>query len=300
MIVVITGPTGVGKTALSIEVAKHFNTEIISGDSMQVYRQMDIGTAKVTEREAEAVSHHMIDILDPSQPYSVAAYQKDVRQLIETFQVNNRLPLIVGGTGFYIKSVLHDFNFDDAFRDDSIDALYENTSNETLHQQLKTLDPPSAKAIHPNNRKRILQALNRAQQGVPKSEQTAQDTVVYPYLLIVLTMDRHKLYERINDRVEAMFDAGLLEEAHALYNRNDLSKTAKQAIGYKECFAHFEGLLSLEDTKALIKKRSRQYAKRQLTYFKHQFDAKVVDVTHMDDAEKFTEIIKLINNALSK
>jgi len=301
MIVIITGPTGVGKTALSIDVAQYFNTEIISGDAMQIYQTMDIGTAKITEEEAKQVPHHMIDILDPSEAYSVARYQADVRCLIESFKSRDKLPLIVGGTGFYIKSVVHDFNFDQAYRDDTVEKAYEHLSNDTLYQTLQAVDQATANNVHPNNRKRVIQALNRVDQGAPRSQQINQEKVVYPYVLIVLTMDRQTLYDRINARVSQMFDNGLLEEAKQLYDRGDVSKTASQAIGYKECFAYFDGVLSLDDAKSLIKQRSRQYAKRQLTYFKHQFKkSHVLDVTDMSAQDKVTTVIDIIKKAQNK
>ena len=299
MVVVIAGPTGVGKTALSIEVAKHYDTEIISGDSMQVYKTLDIGTAKVTAEEADGIPHHMIDILSPEEPFSVAMYQREVRALIKRFEDKGKLPLIVGGTGFYIKSVLHDFDFDGSVRDEDYDRRYRDLDNKTLHERLKAKDPKSADTIHQNNRKRVLQALIRAEEGTPKSARTEGETPLYDYCLIVLRMERTTLYERINQRVDAMIQAGLLKEARALYEKGP-SSTAAQAIGYKELFEYFEGHVTLETAIETIKRNTRRYAKRQYTYFFNQFDPHVIDVDGKDIKTISSEAISIIDRALKQ
>ncbi len=277
MIIVIVGPTGVGKTRVSIELAKRLNTEIISGDSVQVYKGLTIGSAKVTEEEKEGIKHHMIDILNPQESFSVALYQRYVREAIKTIESQGKIPIIVGGTGFYIKSTLHDFNFDQAHRDAHFDVKFESYSNEELHDLLKRRDEKASKLVHPNNRHRVLQSLFRAEQGVKRSEQSNQEKPLYDYRIIGLTMPKEKLYERINQRVEMMFHQGLVEEVKHLYDAN-IHTQATQAIGYKELYQYFNQEVSLEEAKEAIKKHSRQYAKRQYTYFKNQFNVKWFNV----------------------
>ena len=295
MIIVIVGPTGVGKTALSIELAKALNTEIISGDSIQVYKGMNIGSAKVTEAEASGVKHHMVDILEPTEEFSVALYQKYVRSAIDDLYQRGKTPIIVGGTGFYIKSALHNFDFSEAHRDHDYDAKFEDTRNEALHQQLIQLDPDAAEMIHPNNRKRVIQALFRAEQGVKRSEQTKQHQPLYDYRIIGLTMPKDKLYERINQRVEMMFHQGLVYEVKALYDQK-VDSQAIQAIGYKELYQYFNQEVSLETAKELIKRNSRRYAKRQYTYFNHQFNIRWFNVNPDD----FPQTISDVKDYLSK
>ncbi len=297
MIIVLTGPTGVGKTKLSLALAKHYQTDIISGDSMQIYQGMDIGTAKVSAEDQAQIKHHMIDILPPQEPYSVANFQRDVRAKINDLQKENKKPFIVGGTGFYIKSVLHDFEFDDTKRDFTLEAQYQAYDNESLYQKLQTLDAKTAKKLHPNNRKRILQALSQAKKGQPISEKTNQSQPLYDYIVIVLTLQREKLYETIEKRVDTMFAQGLVKEAQNLYKQN-LSYTAKQAIGYQELFAHFDGDYDLKEAKTRIKRNTRRYAKRQLTYFKHQFNAEIIDTTKMDFQALLKKSQSLIDQAL--
>ena len=276
MIVVIVGPTGVGKTKLSVELAKYYGTEIISGDSVQVYKELNIGSAKVTKEEMQGIKHHMIDVLEPSEDFSVAIYQKMVREKIKEFEDKDLLPLIVGGTGLYIKSVLYKYNFSDTKRDHAFEEERKEVDNETLHQELKEKDPVSADKIHPNNRKRVLQALQRAETHKVSSE-TSKDEKVYDFLMIGLRMDREELYQRINNRVDQMLEEGLLEEVRGLYEKG-ISYTASQAIGYKELFAYFDGKTSLEEAVETIKTKSRQYAKKQFTFFNNQFDVHWIDV----------------------
>jgi len=271
MIIVIAGPTGVGKTALSLEVAKHLDVEIISGDSMQIYRGMDIGTAKISKEAQNEVSHHMIDIIDPEQSFSVADYQKTVRSHIKDIQSRGKIPLIVGGTGFYIKSALHDFRFEGKASSDAFMKAHESMKPMELYNELRTLDRDAAKKIHPHNKKRVLRALEKAKSGTPLSQEKRGDVPLYDYLLLTLTMERDLLYERINNRVDEMLEEGLLKEAKGIYER-DIAKTAKGAIGYKELFEYFDGSISLEEATERIKQNTRRFAKRQITYFKHQFD----------------------------
>jgi len=294
MIVVIVGPTGVGKTALSIALANYYDTEIISGDSVQVYKDLTIGSAKVTKDEMDGIKHHMIDVLEPSEDFSVAIYQKMVRDKIQEFEDNNLMPLIVGGTGLYIKSVLYNYNFDDTKRDHVFEDELRDVDNETLHQQLEEKDPLSAKKIHPNNRKRVLQALRRADTHKVSSE-TSKDEKVYDFIMIGLRMDREVLYERINTRVDQMIEQGLVEEVKALYEKN-IQSTAVQAIGYKELYEYFDGEVSFADAVNNIKTKSRQFAKRQFTFIHNQFDVHWIDV----DVHHFDETIEDAKRYINK
>ncbi|MDE5978327.1 MAG: tRNA (adenosine(37)-N6)-dimethylallyltransferase MiaA [Turicibacter sp.] len=273
----IVGPTAVGKTKLSIELAKQLNGEIISGDSMQIYRGMDIGTAKVTPEERQGIAHHLIDEKNPDEPYSVAAFQQTVREKIEEIKSRGKLPIIVGGTGLYIKSVLYDYEFaKDSESKEVDDKKYGHLTNEELHAKLIVVDEAGAKAIHPNNRKRVIRALEIYEtSGIKKSEMIEQQNhqLIYDVCLIGLTDDRKDLYDRINKRVDVMYDEGLVEEVKALYDQGIPAESqAIRAIGYKELYDYFKGLISLEESKELIKRNSRRYAKRQYTWFNNQMD----------------------------
>ena len=282
----IVGPTAVGKTKMSIELAKRLNGEIISGDSMQIYRTLDIGTAKITMDEREGNAHHLNDEKDPEQPYSVADFQRTVREKISEIKSRGKLPIIVGGTGLYIKSVLYDYEFvKDAQSIDADDSKYSHLTNEELHERLVALDEAGAKNIHPNNRKRVIRALQIYEtSGVKKSEMIEQQDhcLIYDACVIGLTDDRQVLYERINQRVDQMYEKGLVQEVKSLYDRR-IPETAQsiRAIGYKELYEYFKGNISLEESKELIKRNSRRYAKRQYTWFNNQMDVTwfQVDVT---------------------
>lgn len=273
-VVAIIGPTASGKTALSIRLAKEIDGEIINGDSMQIYRHMDIGTAKITEAEMEGVPHHLLDIKEPTEGFSVAEYQQLVRGKIEEIQARGKMPIIVGGTGLYVQSVLYDFQFakqevDEAARENYYKEL-EELGPEAMHAKLVQLDPAAAASIHPNNTRRVIRALEMAElAGVSRAEEQFNrgDIPLYNHLIIGLDMDREKLYERINLRVDLMMEAGLVEEVRALYDAGIRDVQAIKAIGYKELYAHFDGLISLDEAVEQIKQNSRRYAKRQLTYF---------------------------------
>lgn len=294
MIVAIVGPTGIGKTACSIAVAKHFNTEIISGDSVQVYRQLDIGSAKITTDEMAGIRHHLIDILNPEEPYSVALFQTNVRQKITDFETRGLLPLIVGGTGLYIKSVLYDYNFEDTKRDPELQALYQAYTNEELHQILQEKDRDAADKIHPNNRKRVLQAIQRSSTN-KVSENTNKDVPVYDFLVIGLHLERDKLYPLLNKRVDEMVAQGLEEEVRALYERG-ITGTAVQAIGYKEFYRYFDGDITKEEAIEEIKLHTRRLAKKQYTFFRNQFPVKWVDVNLENFSQTIDTVIHLIES----
>ncbi len=297
----IVGPTAVGKTKMSIELAKQLNGEIISGDSMQIYRGMDIGTAKATMDERQGIPHHLIDEKNPDEPYSVAAFQQTVRAKIEEIKSRGKLPIIVGGTGLYIKSVLYDYEFAGESESKEIDeAKYGHLSNEELHAKLAAVDEAGAKDIHPNNRKRVIRALEIYEtSGVKKSEmiEKQEHKMIYDACLIGLTDDRTVLYDRINKRVDVMYETGLVEEVKALFDEGIPAESQSiRAIGYKELYDYFKGLISLEESKELIKRNSRRYAKRQYTWFNNQMDVTwfKVDVQHFDKTVK--EVLTYVQN----
>ncbi|MED2795639.1 tRNA (adenosine(37)-N6)-dimethylallyltransferase MiaA [Bacillus wiedmannii] len=301
-VAVIIGPTAVGKTKLSIDLAKALNGEIISGDSMQIYRTMDIGTAKVTKEEMDGISHYMVDIKDPEDSFSVAEFQERVRKHIREITERGKLPIIVGGTGLYIQSVLFDYQF----TDDAGDAIYREQMEklalergvEYVHKKLQEVDPESAERIHANNVRRVIRALEIFHTtGEKMSEQLEkqENELLYDVSLIGLTMDREMLYDRINLRVDLMMEQGLLEEVEGLYNRGIRDCQSIQAIGYKEIYDYFEDRVSLEEAVSQLKTNSRRYAKRQLTWFRNKMDVTWFDVT---GGEKTSEILRYIEGKL--
>ena len=297
----IVGPTAVGKTKMSIELAKQLNGEIISGDSMQIYRGMDIGTAKATMDERQGIPHHLIDEKNPDEPYSVAAFQQTVRAKMEEIKSRGKLPIIVGGTGLYIKSVLYDYEFAGESESKEVDeAKYGHLSNEELHAKLAAVDEAGAKDIHPNNRKRVIRALEIYEtSGVKKSEmiEKQEHKMIYDACLIGLTDDRNVLYDRINKRVDTMYETGLVEEVKALFDGGIPAESQSiRAIGYKELYDYFKGFISLEESKELIKRNSRRYAKRQYTWFNNQMDVTwfKVDVQHFDKTVQ--EVLTYVQN----
>ncbi|MFH7831759.1 tRNA (adenosine(37)-N6)-dimethylallyltransferase MiaA [Bacillus luti] len=301
-VAVIIGPTAVGKTKLSIDLAKALNGEVISGDSMQIYRTMDIGTAKVTKEEMDGIPHYMVDIKDPEDSFSVAEFQERVRKHIREITERGKLPIIVGGTGLYIQSVLFDYQF----TDDAGDVIYREQMEklalergvEYVHKKLQEVDPESAERIHANNVRRVIRALEIFHTtGEKMSEQIEKQKkeLLYDVSLIGLTMDRAMLYDRINLRVDLMMEQGLLEEVEGLYNRGVRDCQSIQAIGYKEIYDYFENRVSLEEAVSQLKTNSRHYAKRQLTWFRNKMDVTWFDVT---DGEKASEILRYIEGKL--
>ncbi|HDR7354018.1 tRNA (adenosine(37)-N6)-dimethylallyltransferase MiaA [Bacillus wiedmannii] len=301
-VAVIIGPTAVGKTKLSIDLAKALNGEIISGDSMQIYRTMDIGTAKVTKEEMDGIPHYMVDIKNPEESFSVAEFQERVRKHIREITERGKLPIIVGGTGLYIQSVLFDYQF----TDDAGDTIYREQMEklalergvEYVHKKLQEVDPESAERIHANNVRRVIRALEIFHTtGEKMSDQLEkqENELLYDVSLIGLTMDREMLYDRINLRVDIMMDQGLLEEVEGLYNRGVRDCQSIQAIGYKEIYDYFEDRVSLEEAVSQLKTNSRRYAKRQLTWFRNKMDVTWFDVT---GGEKTSEILRYIEGKL--
>ena len=296
-VIIITGPTAVGKTKCSLSIAERLKTEIINGDAYQIYKGMDIGTAKPTKEELSKIKHHLMDYLDPLENFSAKDYQKIVRTKIEEFKNNNLIPLIVGGSGLYLESVICNYTFDGKTRDHSFEEKYQDLTNEELHNLLKDLDPVSYKDIHPNNRKRVLRALELALSNEQKG--TKKKEMLYDALVIVLNDDRDILYNRINNRVDAMLEEGLLDEVKSFYP-DKLGLTSKAAIGYKELFDYFDGNCTLEEAIDKIKQYSRNYAKRQLTWFRNKeyVTEILIDVNNFNNT--IDKVLTLINEFLNK
>jgi tRNA dimethylallyltransferase len=278
-VIAIIGPTAVGKTKLSIEVAKQFDGEIISGDSMQVYKGMDIGTAKVSKNEMEGIPHHMIDIKEPWESFSVAEFQASVKEHIEEISSRHKLPILVGGSGLYVQAALYDYNFANVKRDITISRKLEKQMEEdganVLYNRLKELDPVQAAKTHPNNARRVIRALEIYETtGMTMSEwqKTQQLTSPYQLHLIGLEMDRELLYDRINHRVDLMVQQGLVKEVQTLYQRGYTDKPSMKGIGYKEFIPYFENHQSLEEAIETLKQNSRRFAKRQYTWFRNKMD----------------------------
>ena len=282
MIIVVCGPTGVGKTKMSVELAKKYDAVILNADSMQVYKELNIGTAKVTEEEKQNVPHYLFDIKEPDEMYTVYDYQKDLREKLEEFKDRNIV--IVGGTGLYIKAALYNYEFNEEEESNT----YEDLSNEELYEEVHKIDPTSE--THVNNRKRLIRELNRG--GTP----TNKDELLYPAIFIGLTTDRDTLYDRINKRVDIMVQDGLIDEVKSLYDRNIRSKAIMTGIGYKELYEYFDGNITLDEALDLIKQRSRKYAKRQYTWFNNQMDVKWFDVDFNDFNNTINECIEYIES----
>lgn len=263
MIYVIVGPTGVGKTKLSIELAKKLNAEIVNADSMQVYRGLDIGTAKVKEDEKEGIPHHLFDIVDVDTLYTVYDYQRDARKKIQEITNRGKNVIIVGGTGLYIRACLYDYRFQEEGEQETFDEL----SNEELLSRLSIYTDQIL--VHPNNRKRLVRLLNRYQNGETDMEKKSE--AIYDFYMIGLTTNRETLYEKINHRVDLMVEEGLFQEVETLYQKNIHSKAIETGIGYKELYRYFDGKITKEEAIEEVKKNSRHYAKRQYTFFNHQF-----------------------------
>ncbi|MTT32898.1 tRNA (adenosine(37)-N6)-dimethylallyltransferase MiaA [Terrilactibacillus sp. BCM23-1] len=278
-VIVIVGPTAVGKTKMSVELSKRFNGEVINGDSMQVYKGLNIGTAKITEDEKEGIVHHLFDICRPEEAYTVADYQKDARKCIKEIQLRKKYPIVVGGTGLYIKAALYNYQFTEVKANEVLRQKFLKMASKKgpdfLHQHLQSLSPDTAQTIHPHNIQRVIRALEKAYSNDGKGDKSNDPNRLEPLFditVIGLTMDRELLYSRINDRVDQMIKKGLLDEAKDLYDLNIRDSQAARAIGYKELFLYFDGECSLDEAINLLKRNSRRYAKRQFTWFKHQMD----------------------------
>ena len=278
MIIVLTGPTGSGKSALAIELAQRLNGAIINADAFQVYKELSIATAKPTLEERSLAPHFLFDFLPLTEEYSVYAYQKDLRETIAKLEKIYPYIIIAGGTGLYIRSALYDYEFATSNRMDM--SKYDGYSNEALHQELERLDIEAAKAIHMNNRRRVLRAIEiYLSTGKRKSdiEQEQKHEPIYPCLFFGINKEREDLYAFCDKRVERMFEAGLLKENKSLFDKYGYDLRAFQAVGVKETIPYFEGQTSLEECKQEIKSHTRQYVKRQMTFFSHQFQLTWID-----------------------
>ena len=287
--IVIVGPTGVGKTKLSIELAKRLDGEIINADSTQVFKNLNIATAKVTKEEMEGIPHHLIDIKEITEDYTVYDYQKDCRKKIEEIVYRKKTPIIVGGTGLYIKAALYDYQFEEENKKQD----YSNYSIDELYEKLILVDPNTS--IHKNNRKRVERALNYYLNNNDKKEKNG-NKLLYDSIFIGLTTNRDILYDRINKRVDIMIENGLIDEAKKIYNLGLKTKAILTPIGYKELFEYFDGNKSIEESIDLIKQRSRRYAKRQYTWFNNQMNIKWFDV----DFSNFNNTVFNVYNYILK
>ena len=277
-VVAIVGPTASGKTALSIALAKALDGEVINGDAMQVYRGLDIGTAKITTEEMEGIPHHLLSFLAPTESFSVADFQQLAREKIKEITARGKKPIIVGGTGLYVQAALYDFRFteqkiDEALRQE-LYAMLEAQGPQHMHNLLAAQDAQTAATIHPNNTRRVIRALEMLHQGTTKSDEAKQqgDTALYDATIIGLDLPRDVLYDRINARVDHMMALGLEQEVRALYDAGIRDVQAIQAIGYKELYAYFDGHMTKQEALEALKQNSRRYAKRQLTYFRNKMD----------------------------
>lgn len=280
-LIILAGPTAVGKTALSVRLAKRINAEIISADSMQVYRYMDIGSAKIRPEEMDGVPHHLVDVLDPKEDFNVVRFQQMAKDAAREIWAKGRIPLVVGGTGFYIQALLYDIDFTENDGDivyrQQLEKIAREKGGEYLHTLLEAVDPQASTTIHPNNIKRMIRALEfHRQTGGKISEHNEKERAKespYNYAYFVLTDERGRLYERIDKRVDLMLGEGLEDEVRFLREQGvKRGATAMQGLGYKEIYAYLEGECTLEEAVRVIKRDTRHFAKRQLTWFRREKD----------------------------
>jgi len=299
-IIIITGPTAVGKSDLAVKIAKMLNTEIISADSMQIYKGLDIGTGKITEEEKDGVVHHMLDIVEPYDEYSVSDYVEQTKVIISKLNLQNKIPIVVGGTGFYLNGLINGYNFSTSAKNDEVREKWNNLYNEKgadfIYESLKSIDPISAEKINRNDVKRLIRAIEIYETtGKPKSEVAlASEESEYDVLMLVITKDREELYKKINARVDKMFSLGLVDEVKSFIQYENCQ--SMQAIGYKEVVKYLKNETSLDEAIEEVKKNSRNYAKRQMTFFrwiKH-------NNKHFIDASEINKITSIIENFASK
>lgn len=285
-VIVITGPTAVGKTKLSIEIAKKYNGEIINADAVQVYKGLDIGSAKVTEEEKENIPHHLFDIKEVDEEYTIYHYQQDARKIIEDIQKRGKTPILVGGTGLYIKSALYDYKLSE----EKESEMYEGLTTEELYNNLLKVDKDII--IDKNNRRRLIRALNYYKENNESINNNKTNKLLYNTIFIGLTTDRKELYNRINKRVDTMMKNGLLEEVKSFYDKGIKTKPLLNGIGYKELYKYLEGNYTYEEAVEKIKQNSRHYAKRQYTFFNHQLPI----VWFETDFANFNNTIEKVSN----
>mgnify|MGYP001297339197 FL=1 len=303
-LIVIVGPTAVGKTKLSIDLAKRLPAEIISGDSMQIYKGMDIGTGKVTKSEAAGIPHYMIDLKEPHESFSVAEYKELVQKYITEINARDKLPILVGGSGLYIQAVLYDFQFAHK-RDEKMTKKLEKRLKkegiDALYNELKRIDFEQAKKIHPNNHRRVIRALEIYETtGMTMSEiyKRQKRTPKYDHIIIGLEMERQSLYNQINQRVDQMVRDGLIEEVKRLLDKGYEDAQSMQAIGYKEIIPYLKGEMDLDTAIELLKRNTRRYAKRQYTWFKNKLDVHWYRLTTTNYEEILNDILSDIRNIL--
>lgn len=281
-LIAIVGPTAVGKTELSIRLAKALNGEIINGDAFQIYKGLDIGTAKVTEEEKEGVVHHLIDVYEPDEPYSVYKFKQDFTKVVEDIHNRGKLPILVGGTGLYVQSVLYDYQLEEEeISSEKMEIIknklnkLSNFENNELHDYLYQIDPETASTVHPNNRKRVERSIEyylKTKKTLSERKKSQTFSGKYSTILIGIEMSREILYERINMRVDMMLQRGLLREVSNLVEKGYENSQSMQAIGYKELIPVVKGEIDIETSKEQIKQNSRRYAKRQMTWFKNKMN----------------------------
>lgn len=297
-LIILAGPTAVGKTDLSIALAKRIHGQIISADSMQVYKGMDIGTAKITRDEMQGVPHYLIDVLDPTEDFNVVIFQQMAKDAMEKIYAAGDIPILVGGTGFYIQALLYDIDFEENNSDTSIREKYQKIAKEQgadyLHEQLKLVDPRAAEEIHAHNVKRVIRALEFYKQTGRRisehNEEQREKASPYEYAYYVLNDDRQKLYERIDKRVDLMMESGLVDEVKNLKEHGCTREmVSMQGLGYKEIFAYLEGEYSYEEAVYVLKRDTRHFAKRQLTWFKREQDVIWLDRGQFEDTDSILD-----------
>ena len=289
-VIVITGPTAVGKTKLSIELAKRYNGEIINADAVQVYKGLDIGSAKVTEEEKEDIPHHLFDIKEVDEEYTIYHYQKDCRKLIKEVQGRGKTPILVGGTGLYIKAALYDYKL----TEEKETNTYDDLTDEELYNKLLEVDKDIV--IDKNNRRRLIRALNYYKENNKSINTNTTNKLLYDAIFIGLTTDRRILYDKINTRVDIMIKEGLLNEVKVFYDKNIRTKPLLNAIGYREIYSYFDGNISLEEAIDKIKQNSRHYAKRQYTFFNHQLPVVWFETDYSNFNNTVEKVINYIEN----
>ena len=289
-VIVITGPTAVGKTKLSIELAKRYNGEIINADAVQVYKGLDIGSAKVTEEEKEDIPHHLFDIKEVDEEYTIYHYQKDCRKLIKEVQGRGKTPILVGGTGLYIKAALYDYKL----TEEKETNTYDNLTDEELYNKLLELDKDIV--IDKNNRRRLIRAINYYKENNKSINTNTTNKLLYDAIFIGLTTDRRILYDKINTRVDIMIKEGLLNEVKVFYDKNIRTKPLLNAIAYREIYSYFDGNISLEEAIDKIKQNSRHYAKRQYTFFNHQLPVVWFETDYSNFNNTVEKVINYIEN----
>ena len=298
-LIILTGPTAVGKTSASIGLAKSLGCEIISADSMQVYKYMDIGTAKITVDEMQGIKHYLIDVLMPDDEFSIAVFQKMAKEAMAEIYSKGKMPILVGGTGFYVNGLIYDNDFTPGEKDDKmrleLEKEAEEKGNDYVHDILKELDPEYAKTVHPNNLKRVIRAIEYCRDtGEKFSDYNARERLrepAYDVKNFILNMDREVLYNRIEKRIDIMIENGLVNEVKSLMDKYPTNLVSMKGLGYKEIIGYLKGEYSLDEAIYILKRDTRHFARRQLTWFKHQSNGEWVDVLDFDSPQSVAQYI---------